>query len=177
MLVDWHGGRAGNNLADLPRGVQNLAGVEFDIRGLIQVFKDREEGLKWGFPERVNGVRIGRKLKRVHFLNGSCGGVVPDGTKIGSYVLHFDDGMQKGIPIIYGHDVRDWWKLPGEASEKTHSEIAWNGSNEASRKQGRSIRLFKSTWENEYPDVEIDTLDIVSNSEGAAPFLVAITAE
>ena len=33
---NWHGGQ-GNNLAELPTGLQMLDGTEFDVRGLIQV--------------------------------------------------------------------------------------------------------------------------------------------
>ena len=41
----------------------------------------------------------------------------------------------------------------------------------------RRIRLFRVTWDNPSPDVEIRTLDFVSLMRVAAPFLVAITVE
>jgi hypothetical protein len=37
--------------------------------------------------------------------------------------------------------------------------------------------LFKRTWQNPYPDVEITALDFVAENAGTHPGLVALTAE
>jgi len=74
-----------------------------------------------------------------------------------------------------GRDIADWCDQPNEKNKDFL--VAWSGTNESSRQQGRTIRLFKSTWENPLPSVEVKSIDFVSTHEQAAPFLVAITAE
>jgi len=37
--------------------------------------------------------------------------------------------------------------------------------------------MFEMTWENERPDVAIESLDFISRKTGTAPILFAITAE
>jgi hypothetical protein len=39
------------------------------------------------------------------------------------------------------------------------------------------LRYFAMTWENERPDVAIESLDFISRRTGTAPTLNAITAE
>lgn len=40
-----------------------------------------------------------------------------------------------------------------------------------------SLRLFKSTFRNPRPDLEIATIDYVSTDTAAAPFLLGLTVE
>jgi hypothetical protein len=47
--------------------------------------------------------------------------------------------------------------------------VAWKG------KDGR--RVYVSTWENPWPDVEIVSMDFVSAMTRCGPFLIAVTAE
>ena len=97
---------------------------------------------------------------------------------MGTYVIHYADGQQREIPIIYGEDLRDWNLVPQEPKEATKAQLAWEGSSVGSRKQGSaSMRLFKRTWDNPVPDVEIKTIDLVAAPATPQPFLVAITAE
>jgi hypothetical protein len=39
------------------------------------------------------------------------------------------------------------------------------------------LRLYKTTWDNPLADLEIISIDFVSNMAAPAPFLIAITAE
>jgi hypothetical protein len=75
------------------------------------------------------------------------------------------------VPIIYGKDVLPW--EPAAPIMSSPPAPAWRGQNGV----GLTVQLFKSTWENPQPDVEIETLDFVSKMTQSAPFLVAITAE
>lgn len=76
---------------------------------------------------------------------------------------------------IVGQDLADWWSQ--DRLETDRSLVAWEGTNEASQKVGRKIRLFKTTWENPSPETEIKSIDFLSSHGDAAPFLVAITVE
>jgi hypothetical protein len=168
----WH--PSGSDLAQLPQGVQTFAGVEFDVRGLIQVGSESPDGVK--YRKKVSGIRIARQSQRLQFLHAAINAAdVKDETQIGSYIIHLANGERREIPIVVGRDVADWWNQSDEENKKF--VIAWTGTNEASRAAGRTIRLFKSSWENPYPEAEVKSIDIVSTHDVAAPFLVAITAE
>ena len=98
-----------------------------------------------------------------------------DGTPIGHYLVHYADGQQREIPILIGQDVDDWFEQPNEDGKRF--VVAWTGTNESSRAQGKKIRLFKTTWENPFPAVAVTRIDFVSTKEVVAPFLIANTAE
>lgn len=178
LSTDFHG-YEGNNLKPLPRGLQTMADVEFEIGDkMIQLASKRAPD----FPEKVSGIQVGRKADRLHFFHGTGWGSpgLDDGLPIGSYVIHYADQSKEEIPIEYGRDVRDWWTL-GESDPATRAKVAWTGLNDASkdfRGQEVDIRLFLRTWENPHPDKQIATIDFLSRNETiSAPFLVALTAE
>jgi hypothetical protein len=162
------------DLAELPRGVQKLAGVDFDLRGLIQVGSSSRGGVP--YPKELSGIPMKRACRLLHFVHSAIMAYdVQPGTKIGSYVVYYVDGQTREIPIIVERDVADWFS---QANENLRDlQIAWSGRNEASRTAGRTIRLFKSTWQNPVSELAIQSLDFVSSHHSAAPFLVAITAE
>ena len=163
-----------NNLSALPRGLQTLADVQFDLRGVVQLSSSRLKDLDpdADYPERVNGIKVARHCRRLHFLHAS-GIAVADSVQIGSYIVHYADGQQREIPIVYGENVRDWWGASNEAKAPEQLQVAWTGRNGATPR----IRLFKTTWENPLPDLEVRTIDYVSKMTLAAPFLVALTVE
>ncbi len=174
LAEDWHPPRPKNNLASLPRGLQNFAGVTFDIRGLIQVGRESQTGEK--YPKQVEGIPVGHKCTRLDFLHSAIDGYSePYGTAIGSYIIHYANGQRYEIPIVVGKDLADWFKRPNE--ENARFVVAWEGANDVSRQLGSKIRLFKTTWENPSPEVAVKSIDFVGGDLFAAPFLVAITVE
>ncbi len=178
LAIPWHPGPAGNHLAELPRGIQTLAGTRFDVRGLVQV--EGHSGSPWlhPYPVAVTGLPIKRKAVRLQILHSIQGFQPPDGTRVGHYLVHFANGRREEIPIIYGRDARDWWEHPNVPVGVTGAVIAWKGSSPATKQTGMpGIRLFKRTWENPAPEVEITKVDFVAEHDRAHPFLVALTAE
>jgi hypothetical protein len=166
----------GHDLQDVPRGVQMLGGVPFDVRGLIQLAGTKSMDVAGVvFPETVEGIPVNRKGRRLHFLQ-ACGWSAEVGAKLGDYVIHYADGQIRRAPILYGRNVMDWWARPGEGSPSEAQEV-WRGSNAATRAEGFSTHLIKYTWDNPVPNVEITTIDFVSDVIAAAPNLVAITVE
>ncbi|MDB6129824.1 MAG: hypothetical protein JWM04_931, partial [Verrucomicrobiales bacterium] len=118
LTETWHPGNhisleRRNDLSNMPRGLQKFVGIEFDVRGLIQLLGRGPKG--WGgvFPEQVEGIKIGKSAKVLHFLHGT-GYQAKDGTTIGYYVVNYVSGPERKIPIIYGKDVRDWWYWQNE---------------------------------------------------------------
>lgn len=172
----WHEKNRKNDLSSLPTGIQEFAGVKYDVRGLIQV-TSKAPGVK-GFPLRVNGIKIGQKCERIHFLHAVVFGTLEtEGMQVGSYIIHYaTNKMQLEIPIVCGRDVRDWHSNPNE-TPSDELTVAWTGTNEISAQAHRSIRLFTTTWVNIAPDVEIKSIDFVSAMRHPAPFLVAVTLD
>jgi len=173
---NWHKNDPENDLSFLPTGLQTFAGVPFDVRGLVQLGSQHEDSRNW-FPARVTGIRIGGLARQINFLHSAIWGQGSLGTEVGFYRVHYADDGAVEIPVILGKDVLDWWAQPNERPGTNGLVIAWKGTNAKSQAEGRYIRLFKSTWENPRPDLEISTIDFESRMTEAAPFLVAITAQ
>ena len=172
-------GYGGNNLKPLPRGRQTLGGVDFEI-GAGFLFLSSQ--MAPGFPNRITGIKLVGKVARLHFLHATGWGFsgVADGTEIGHFTVHYEDGSSATIPIEYGRDVRDWWALT-ESAPVTRGEVVWTGVNDASKNfQGHqvNIRMFKGTWENPDRGKNVTAIDYVSRHDTpCAPFLIALTAE
>jgi WD40 repeat protein/serine/threonine protein kinase len=176
LTASWHSSpEAHNDLSALPRGLNSFAGVMFDVRGLIQIGATADTGPS--FPNQVLGIPIRRSCQRLHFLHAAIRtdrALEPD--KLGHYIIYFFDGRRAELPILFGRDLADWWSQPDDENNKL--VIAWRGENQEARKHGRTIRLFKTTWENPYPTAPIRDFDFICDEPDlGAPFLVALTAE
>jgi len=170
----WLWGTGKSDLAALPQGVQSLAGVEFDVRGVIQVgWRSRIAP----YTNLVAGITVEQSCHRLHFLHAAVNAFgETNGTPIGRYVIHHSNGQTNNIPIIIGQHLAHWQKQTNEIS--TNLVPAWVQSEESAAKEKQPpARLFKFTWENPLPDVPIKSLDLISTHTNAAPFVVAITAE
>jgi beta-galactosidase len=172
---DFNSGRyPGNNLASLPAGKQTFAGVKFHIgKGLMQLGSSNVKGK----PEKIEGIKVGRKLERLHFLHATCFSA-PDATVIGNYVIHYVDKTKTEVEVVYGKDVVDWWAYSWQKAP-TRGKAAWEGENEPAKGFDAKIKLYLMSWKNPHPARKVVSLDYVSTAPetGAAPFCVAITAE
>ena len=149
--------------------------VTFDIRGIIQLSgREAEQQLSVKFPQEVTNISVQQKGQKLHFLH-CCGWSSPQGTQIGTYVVHYDNGETRQIPIVYGVDVRDWW-MAQEESATSEAKVVWTGKNHA-RADSPPIGVCKTTWENPLSDVTIEKIDFQSSMQNSAPFLIAITIE
>lgn len=158
------------DLGPVPRGRHVLAGVEFDLRGLVQLAGRYSADRFPAFPQRVEAIPVHQRCRRLHFLH-AADWTETEGMEIGRYILYRGDGSREELPIVYGRDVLAW-NLEKFALKRS-LVIAWEGRNG----QQSEVRLFKTTWENPQPQVPIETITFVSSSAQAAPFLVAITAD
>jgi hypothetical protein len=173
---NFHGGDPNNNnLANLPTGKQTFAGIKFTVGdGLIQLGSAQVKA-----PEKVEGIKVGRFLAKLHFLHScGCGYNTADDTLIGKYVVHYEDKTTADVEIVYGKDVVDWWVAAGR-KDPTRSKVAWEGENDAVKGTGTKIKLSLTTWENPHPKKKVVSLDYVNTAATTAvcPFCVAITAE
>jgi hypothetical protein len=176
QLADSWQGSPGNTLARLPTGFQDFGGVTFDVRGLIQT---HVHWLPVGFPKKVEGMNAGQKCRVIHFLHGTAlapGSLTND---LASYRVRYKDGQVHEVPLLYGQHIADWWFDPKTQHGPTEARVVWTGENEAARSYGKSIRLFRFSWDNPVKDVEITSIDLISGNgnEDSAMFLIAITLE
>jgi hypothetical protein len=178
----------GNNLAHLLTGLteegpahRTFNGVPFRLDGIILVgpgetSSDAVDQVTVR-PE-VDGIRIGRKAARLHFLHGTHW-QAQEGETIASYAINYANGSRVVVPVRYGLDVVDWWEKADPGDETARSHLAWVGTNDAANSP---IRLFMKSWTNPSPEVPIRTLDMVTGTQApghgaAAPFLVGLTVE
>ena len=181
-LADDVGGRIPNNtLAAVPTGEQTFAGVKFKVGdkcvqlGSPLLTKER--------PAKVEGIPVGRKADRLHFLHSTLFGkaepTIEDGDTVAEYRVAYDDGTAAAVPVKYGEDVRDWWYAkgaPAAAGDKVR--VAWEGENEAAKANANGIRLYLTTWKNPHPGKKVVSIDFArTDGTPASPLLVAVTAE
>jgi protocatechuate 3,4-dioxygenase beta subunit len=174
FLPDGPGG-VGNDLARLPAGVHQLGGAFFHVGvKLVHLTGKQAPGL----PAAVAGIAAGARADRVHFLH-AVQQSERDGTEVGAYVVRYADGTSERVPVVYGRDLLNWWRFPGEPNTPpTGARIAWEGTNDTTdMNEGITLRLFARTWVNPYPEKAIATIDATSNTTVADPFLVAVTLE
>jgi hypothetical protein len=173
LVQSWHPGMGNNSLDVLPPGLLQLGGTVFDVRGIVQLAgKELQRGGRRVYPEKVVGIPVSQACRQLQFLH-AAGWHTKEGTRIGNYIVHYADSREQTIPIIYGEDVRDWNAGADSTIELKRGIIVWSAVNKAPL----SVRLFKSTWLNPFPETEITTIDYVSTVSESAPFLIAITAE
>ncbi len=160
----------------VPVGVQPLAGVVFDVRGVIQVagLALSQEG-HW-FPTEVRDIQVGKLCREMHFLHGAVW-VALDGTPIGEYLVEYSDGEVVTIPIVYGRDVRDGGAFPFDPLDVSDAEVAWPA--EGLDKPESRIRgvLYRKQWKNPHPEKMVKTIALRSLKTSVGPFLVALTVE
>lgn len=176
LTEGWH--RTGpnepiaNDLSNLPRGIQKLAGTEFDIRGLIQLGSPKLNHPR--FPKSARNIEVNQKAIRLQFLHGT-GWSASDGTPVATYVIHYADGKNHEFTVNYGDHLIDW--VAGQPNpQDADSIVAWSGNSPMTG--GRTtLHLFKTQWVNPNPDQTITRIDYVAANNDPAPFLIAITAE
>ncbi len=175
--------------------------VGFDVRGVIQIAGNNRFGrspksleaeaaapvnllpnngrLRETYPDQVAGIKVAQLCRRLHFLHSSSHTIDPTGTPISGYVVHYADGQQREFTVLAGLDVLGLWHYPNQPVHAPNCVMAWEGTNDAvrARRPGMSVRIFKSSWENPLPDLEITTIDYVSKKAASTPFLIAITAD
>jgi hypothetical protein len=170
----WQG-FSGNDLADLPTGLQRLGTVDFDVRGVIQL---RCSHVPVEFPAEVSDIKVRQKCARIHFLHaGSI--FYPAGTVVANYRIHYADGEVEEFPVLAEEHISDWWRdLRNDKTSRT-PKVVWTGENAATRAFNVGLALYHTEWENPRNDTEIASITLAAGfkTRFAGPFVVAITLE
>ncbi len=164
----YYGGDAGSDIP-LEPGKQRIGSIDFRIgKGVIQLAGSEFKQM----PSEVKGIKVGLKFEKLRILHGTSWDV-SEGTRIGSYVIRYEDQSAMEIPIRYGVHVNDWWFLGRDPSEVSGAQVAWTGGDGPSP----PVRLYSMTWENPYPNRVVMAIDCSSTGTRCAPFVVAMTVE
>jgi len=165
-----------NDLSALPRGLQTLDGISFDVRGVVQLASSHPD-LTLSYPKEITKIPVQQRCHALHFLH-SGGWSTADGTDVGEYVVRYEDDTERTIPLSYAENIWNWWDLPGRtAPMKEGTILAWRGRNPLSDRSKIDLLLFHFRWENPRPNVVISSITFRSRMTQCAPFLVALTAE
>jgi hypothetical protein len=170
LLQNWHylpHEHGAEDLHILANTEQLFDGIRFKIQGVIQL-KSSITTLR--FPEMAKGIKINATFERIHFLHAT-GWIARDGTEIGRYIFHYQNGEKVEVPIVYGVDLREWHNRSDATSSIGHGQVVERADFPS------GYRLFHSTWWNRLPDVPVETMDFVSTMTDCFPFLVAVTVE
>jgi hypothetical protein len=128
-------------------------------------------------PKSAEGIKIGSRCNRIHFLHGTQYEVA-EGSTIGRYKVHYADGFSEDVPIVYGEDVSVWMTWQGGPRKASLANLAWTGKNARTELSPEAkVYLFAMVWTNPHPDRVVESIDFESSVTDCSPFLVAVTAE
>ncbi len=162
----------GGSLPTLPQGRQKFGETEFEIGpGVVQFACQYFQLMGTEFPQKqFLGLKVGRKCRTLHFLHARRWGDLK-AAFLASYLIHFANGLTWEIPVTNQNqgNVRYSGDEPGGAKG---SIVAWRGTNSLGQ-----VRLFQTSWENPLPEVEVESINLVSGMSFYPAFLAAITVE
>ena len=87
-------------------------------------------------------------------------------------MFHYADGATRERVLVEGEDILDLNSAP----EGQTLSVAWSGRS-TNKSYYTEVRLYRTTWENPLPGVQIVNLDFVSVHKETLPFLIAVTLE
>ena len=176
------GNDKGHSHASLPQKRRDFGGVPFQVGpGYVRLLgKNRPE-----LPAEVGGIRVGFVFDKLHVLHGTEYGAfgdathrfhVADDTEVGRFRLTYEDGEERVISVVYGQDVRDVWNW--DRSRATpRGRVVWTGRSPSATKEGVTLRLYLTTWDNPRPEAEVKHIDYISADTAASPVCIAMTVE
>lgn len=92
---------------------------------------------------------------------------------VARYVMHLRGGSRHEMIVRYRQDLMEYWRSSVAPETPLLGRLAWSGSSPA----GSRIALYEGTWENPRPDLEVESLDLVSAVGASSPIIFAVTLE
>lgn len=164
--------------------VMDLVGTKWWLDGVVQLQgrinpEERtmyQEPCILAFVRAREGLPIGRTFHKASWIQGTLWSA-PAGATTGWLVWYYTDGGVERVPLIYGKTTaRFWGDLDQVESEKGFPEPMWRHHQTAADVgKERWLRLYQQDWINPRPNVQVTSVDFVSNTNSpAAPFLIAV---
>jgi beta-galactosidase len=184
----WYEG--GADLAHLPVGQQQLAGVTYVVRDfrtspVPSCVMLAGPGARGKLPEEVKALQVDAKADALFFLHTfnrvrdwrppENGDRTPPA--VFRYVVHYADGQVAEVPVRYGEGV-DHWMVKDPLGLK-NAAVAW-AAPFPNDQGGQQAVVYQMQWNNPRPTVAIRSIDMGYapgiGSQYGAPALLAITA-
>jgi len=166
-----------SNLAAMPRGTQEMAGVMFNIVGPVQLQGSSWRNNPWSFPKKAEGIRVERTCDKFHLLHATRGAFPANGTVAARLVIHYEDGTDEALQIRAGEHLLNWIAAPEKVPTDTNTVLAWTGDNSVSVQRGEKIRIWRTTFGNPHVDKKVVSLDYASALASCGPLLLGVTVE
>jgi dipeptidyl aminopeptidase/acylaminoacyl peptidase len=177
-LEDNENERRAFQLRSVPIGRQRLLGVDFDIRGMIQLAGSIRPPQMQTFADHVDGIPLPAHADALDVLFGEYSGESTIQPHL-DVIFHYRDGGERRVEL----GVRGSMPYPfpvdadplGEAESWRGARIAWLGD----RRLGPSlitppVPIYLVRAENPEPARELATLSLVAR---LAPYVLAISVE
>jgi hypothetical protein len=156
----------------------SLAGHRFWIDGLIQLqgkpVPDQAEDEAFRrivFPWKTSPISVGSPVRLVRLLLGCVWSDV-EGREVGRLIWNYADGSRQEAELLYGKDVRRFWKRGNEGELEPAPAFV------SAAEPGRETRIYVAMLENPNPEQQVVSFELESSRESpAAPFILAITIE
>ncbi|MFH0756828.1 MAG: hypothetical protein V2B15_06050 [Bacteroidota bacterium] len=163
------------NTIPIPSGINDFMGVKFDARGIIQLASNVSyKSSHIHYPEEIIGIPVNHLADSLCFLQSSAW-ESETGTEVVHIVVHYANNQERTIAIRHKVEVADWWVNPEHSIFPHEAELAWEGSNPRVEELGLVLKLYRYTWVNPMPDVEILSIDLVSAMNDTGYMLFGIT--
>lgn len=116
-----------------------------------------------------------RTLTRLHALHG---GRWPEqeGTPVASLVLHYVDGSEATLSIVYGEHLRAANVAEDKKVDCPSGRVVWPSPVPADPRDVQPW-LYQTTFTNPRPALEVEGIEYVSKVGRCGPFLVALSVE
>ncbi len=168
----WIGKGRDFDLRTLPLGRQRFGGILFTVldpagnqgRSIIMLRGSREELRR--LPASVR-VPVGRRAAVITVLHASPFAASRFGEQVGTYTIHYEDGTEETVPLLYKRNINTWLEEPVSMEQ----EVAWSGRTVS----GLDVHLSLLRWINPYPLKVIRAIDLASAGTDAAPAVFAVT--
>jgi len=167
-------GKPGNTIPLKP-GINYYNGVKFDVRGIVQLASNVSfEKSHIHYPEKITGIPVNYLADSLCFLHSSAW-ESEKGKDVVEINIHYANGETRKLTIRNQEDVEDWWFHPENSIFPANAELAWEGSNERVKGLGFILKLYRYTWVNPLPNVEITSIDLVSSMNDTGYMLYGIS--
>lgn len=167
-----------NDLKELPKGIQELVGIPFNIldpeTNINSCLITKTVGRPWLGPLEFTGIPVREKVRKIHWLYGS--GWAPFDLPVGYITYHYSDGTRDYENLVCGKNIMNWWGR-AEEYESEKLKLAWSGNTPAAARNFTTVGLYHYAWDNPHPEKVVESIDITSYSGDACIIVVAITAE
>lgn len=160
-------------LDGLRRGMIELDGIPFEIRGGVQLAAFESQLRRATYPRAARGIAVPPVCRRIHVLHG-MDGEIPTGTLVGRLKFYFESGEIDEVPLRYGQELGAIFGSHQTVPSTLGSSIAW--THEASG-HFRHRTLYRTSWTNPTPERGLAMVEYESTLARRGPCLVAITVD